>query len=439
MGTALDTIIKVNISKQAQAVTQVGFGTPLILGLHTRFAERVRTYTSMDGVAADFQTSDAEYIHAQKVFSQELNVDQLMIGRRTAAVAQVITFTPTPVANATLYTVTINGTLHSYTSDADATASEIVAGLLALINAGAQASKVTASGTTTLIVTSDTAGTPFTYASTANMVAVVTTANNGVVEDIQAVQDENDDWYGLVLTSKVKAEILLAAGYIETQFKIFMAASEDSDIPTTATDDVMSQLQALAYDRTALIYKKTDAEEGPDAAWLGEEFPKVPGSSTYKFKELKSIVADSYTATQRGILIGVPGSPGKNANIYEKFAGKNITEEGFMASGLFIDIQIGVDWIHARIQEGIFQQLTDLDKIPFTDDGIGIVENEIRKVMEQGVKNGLIAPGEYTVTVPKASEVSFTDRANRVLPDVKFNCRFAGALHFVRVDGVVTV
>lgn len=42
------------------------------------------------------------------------------------------------VLNSTLYTVTINGTDFTFTSDADATAAEIVAGLIADINGGAE-------------------------------------------------------------------------------------------------------------------------------------------------------------------------------------------------------------------------------------------------------------------------------------------------------------
>lgn len=57
-------------------------------------------------------------------------------------------------ANATTYTVTINGTTFSYLSDADATTAEIVAGLVTAINAGSE--PVTASGTDTpLILTAD--------------------------------------------------------------------------------------------------------------------------------------------------------------------------------------------------------------------------------------------------------------------------------------------
>ena len=107
------------------------------------------------------------------------------------AVAQVLTVTPNtfPVAtfqnisfnptraNNTLYTITINGTLCSYTSDANATDAEIAAGLVAAVNGSAQSGVVTASGVSNVDVVSDILGTAFTYSNSATVVATVTTAN----------------------------------------------------------------------------------------------------------------------------------------------------------------------------------------------------------------------------------------------------------------------
>lgn len=74
------------------------------------------------------------------------------------------------------YTVTINGVTFTYLSDSTATQGEIVAGLLAVINAGSE--PVTAiSGTTVLYLRSDVAGTAFTLTTSANIVATTQIAN----------------------------------------------------------------------------------------------------------------------------------------------------------------------------------------------------------------------------------------------------------------------
>ena len=89
------------------------------------------------------------------------------------AQAQVDTVVPT-VLNSTLYTVTINGTIFDYTSDIDATATEIVGGLVTAITG------VGVTGTNVgdeLILTADVAGTPFTVSTSAELSASTTTPN----------------------------------------------------------------------------------------------------------------------------------------------------------------------------------------------------------------------------------------------------------------------
>lgn len=102
----------------------------------------------------------------------------------TDGVAQVETLTPT-AQNTTRYAVFINGVEYAYTSDADATAAEIVTGLSSAINGGTV--PVTASGSTTLILTADVAGDSFTIGATANLAIVHTTANVGVLDGVLGV------------------------------------------------------------------------------------------------------------------------------------------------------------------------------------------------------------------------------------------------------------
>ena len=82
------------------------------------------------------------------------------------------------------FTITINGTVHTYASDGSATTAEIAVGLAALINAGAQASKVTATGTDTpLLIESDIDGPDgdFTYSDAAG-------GGGALVETVLVVQ-----------------------------------------------------------------------------------------------------------------------------------------------------------------------------------------------------------------------------------------------------------
>jgi hypothetical protein len=161
--------------------------------------------------------------------------------------------------------------------------------------------------------------------------------------------------------------------------------------------------------------------------------PTQPGAATWKFKTLAGVSIDTLTTDQSRIAREI-----KNANTYERIGGINITREGIVSSGNFIDVIIGVFWLESRIEERIYQKLTQLDKVPFTDAGIAIIEAELRAQLEQAVDYGLIT-SDYVIQVPKAADVSLVDKAARLLPDVRFSAILAGAIHRVIIQGIVSV
>lgn len=280
----------------------------------------------------------------------------------------------------------------------------------------------------------------FSQALAPQLVGIGKRTGGSMATDLQNIINQSNLWYALVLTDNTDADILAAAAFIETVQKIMVVASGDAAIPTSATNDLATTLKNLGYKRTALMYSASQASLGMDAAWVGGMLPTTPGAATWKFKQLVGISPDTFTDSQRTILIGVPGAPGKNVNIYETVGGVNITEEGFMVGGQFIDVTIGIDWLVSTIQTNVFSSLVNLPKIPYTDQGVAVVEAQIRASLLEGITNGLIDGNTaFSVNAPLVLNVPFNDRAERLLPDVTFNCRLAGALHFIQIQGVVTV
>ena len=429
---SLDQIVDVQITLGSKSVTRAGFGTPLVLGPNGNFGgDLVRTYTNLPGVAEDFETSGEEYKWAQRLFSQEKKPKKILIGKRAAAVAQVETLTPT-VLNTTLYRVTINGEDYEYTSDADATAAEIVAGLLALINADANC-KMVASGTTTLILTADNDGEASSVGSSTNLTIAHTAANHGLIEDIQAIQQVNDDWYCLILTSREDFEILQAAAFIEALRKIFIAANDETAIKTASTTDLGSLLKQRTYNRTALIWSGDEAN-GPEAAWAGRKLPTDPGSEQWRYANLSGVATDVLSSTEQANLNG------KNVNHYTNVGGVGIVQKGKMASGQWIDVTRFLDWFTARVQEGIYALLVSVEKVPYTDGGVTSLEAIVRAKIEEGIRVGGISREDgYIVTSQKVSEVDPQLRQDRIFPDIEFEFRLAGAIGEVTVKGFVSV
>ena len=429
---SLDQIVNIQITLGSKSVTRAGFGTPLVLGPNGDFgSDLVRTYTSLPGVAEDFATTDDEYKWAQRLFSQEKKPRQIRIGKRAVKVAQIETLTPT-VANTTAYKVTINGEDYEFTSDADATATEIVAGLIALINADPLC-KMSGSGTTTLILTAENPGEANSVSASSNLAIVHTTANHGVIEDIQALQQVNDDWYCLILTSRDDLEILQAAAYIEALRKIFIAASDGLSIKTASTTDLGSVLKQKTYNRTALLWSGDEAS-GPEAAWAGRKLPTDPGSEQWRYASLSGISTDVLNATELANLNA------KNVNHYTTVGGVGIVQKGKMASGQWIDVTRFLDWFTARVQEGIYGLLVSVEKVPYTDGGVTSLEAIVRAKIEEGIRVGGISRDDgYTVESQKVAEVDPQLRQDRIFPDIAFEFRLAGAIGEVTVKGFVSV
>lgn len=438
---SLSDLVSVTISTASRAVTQAGFGVPLILGYHSKFAELVRSYTSLAAMVADgFATTDPEYLAAQALEAQTPAPSRWMIGRRTHAPTQVIHLTPT-AANAKIYTVTIHGVAYAFTSDADATVKEIVEGLKALIDAGAPANVTCTEDDTKLILTGA-AGAFFRYevsdnSGNPNGMALWTvkdaSADGGIAADLAACLLESSDWYGLILTHQGEAEALAAAAWVESNKKLLVVASADTEFKTSATTDIASDVETASYARTAVMYHQKP-HQFASAAWIGKLFPFDPGSETWKFKTLAGVDASVLTDAESGYI------KAKHANWYQSIGGVAITQEGWSGSGEFIDVTRFVDWLTARLQERCYSIFVNSRKVPYTDGGVAIIEAAVRAQLQDGIKaGGLASDPEPTVTVPAVADVSTNDRATRLLPDVDFTATLAGAIHALEITGTVSV
>jgi hypothetical protein len=426
---SLDSIVNVQISRQTRAVTQAGFGTALVFGEHNKFAEDIKTYDDIDAVGDDFATSDPEYIAALRLFGQEKSPTQIKIGKKAADAKQKVNVAVTTVVDDTLYTTTVNGTAYEYTSDADATAAEISAGLKAAIDLGGEPVTVT-DNAGDFDIEADVAGVPFTYVVDTNLTATETTENVNYASELERVSEVDNDWYALVTISHTDADIKYTAEWIEARRKIYLTSSDSADILTTSTTDIASYLEGKNYARTAIVYS-ADAAAYPEAAWLGLNLPEDPGSITWKFKEVSGITADNLTSTQK------TNASGKNCNTYTEIGGVDIFEEGIVVSGEFIDVIRGVDWIQARIQENVFNLLVNSPKVPYTNDGIQTVANQIDEILKQAVDRTILS--EYSIDTPLVSEIPQATRTTRLLPDIEFDGILAGAVHATNINGVVSV
>jgi hypothetical protein len=78
----LDQIIRINITSKDINISQNGFGTPLIVGQHNKFAERTKSYSSLEELRDDgFSIDDNIYKAAQLIKLQKSNISLFKVGR----------------------------------------------------------------------------------------------------------------------------------------------------------------------------------------------------------------------------------------------------------------------------------------------------------------------------------------------------------------------
>lgn len=257
----------------------------------------------------------------------------------------------------------------------------------------------------------------------------------GLATDLTAIALEDNDWYALITLYNSDAYVKAAAAWVEANKKIYIADINDSLAVTQAVGggDTMDDLFALTYARTMVAYHPSPASMFA-AAWFGRVLPLEPGSESWKFKTLSGVTAVSLTGTHRTNLVN------KNGNSYQTNGGRNITIEGTTCDGDFMDVTRGLDWLDDDMTAAVFGALAGADKIPYTDAGVAVVENEVRGSLKRAIRRGILADDPApVVTVPKVADVSTGNRASRILPDVKFTGTLAGAIHKVVIIGKVSV
>lgn len=442
----LDRIVDVQIALNTAGISKLGFSTMLIAGWNPSMLDRVTTVTSVDDMLEMGFAVDSEmYKAAQVAFSQTPRPRQVKLGRLnsneyhvTAKVVKNDDYAVTFKWYDADFNVVKNVATFTNTGDDK---SAIITGLKNAADAIVGLSDV---------VTVSVLGDDLVVKYVGTRVAVTTSENlsiNGVADGtiatgMTAIKAADNDFYGVILASHKKQDILDMAAYVETQTMLFGTSTDEAGAYTQAsTDDVLSKLKNNEYYRTFCDVRK-DASDYEESAKMARCFAIDPGGETWALKSLAGVKADSWTETEYTTI------KNKNGNTYEKVRNISVTQNGKVVAGEWIDIIRFRDWLVEEIQTNVFTLLKNNDKVPYTDAGIAMVENVVRKALEDGQDRGGIAPAEYdennnenpgfVLTVPLASEITPTQKATRDLKDIKFTARMAGAIHAVEIKGSFT-
>lgn len=262
-------------------------------------------------------------------------------------------------------------------------------------------------------------------------------------------------WYGLqfALVNDISiTDYVNVAQFIEgcSPSSIFGYTSQDTAaLDPTVNVDIFSQMKALGYTRTFGQFSSNS--KYASASMYGRAFTVDFEASntviTLKFKQEPGVSGEILTENQAAAL------KLKRANVFVYYSNDvAIIQEGVMASSMYFDERHTTDWLANRIQTDLFNVLyTSTTKIPQTNQGIHILVATVTNSLQQGVINGMIAPGQwnasgfgqivygqmlplgYYVWAPLVESQPQAIREQRIAPTIQCAIKLAGAVHFANV------
>jgi hypothetical protein len=459
MADQLDKIVQVTIERHTRVPSMKSFSEHLVaaefspVGITPVFDpdHRVRVFGSLDEIAAAGFLSDSfVYRAAAKQYAQSNHIGNLYVGWKIPGGVNLTTGVLSDALTAgqtiawTVNTIQMTGIVFNTEGSSEKCIDRMVAELKAEFGTAFTAKKVDAQtitlyGAPATIVVTIAGDTPPTMTFTTQAIP----ADASWTAALTKIKEQNNDWYAVSVSTRQMENQQQCAQWIQANEKIGGLCSGDSTISDEETGDIAAWAKLNNLDRVFVFFHPDAklANEGvdtlaptdpiPEAAYFGKMLTKQPGSATWKFWELQSVPTYELTQGQ------VSNVEAKNATWYMTTAGVPMTSNGQVASGEYIDVIHGLDWLKARIQNLVFTALDNMDKVPFTDEGIQMVVSPLKAALEEGKRNGIIA--SYEISFPAAAEVPVTDKGKRFLPDVDFTGVLAGAIHGTKIKGVVTL
>lgn len=488
-GLNINDIVNVSVNLSPVAAQGRNFGNMMIVGTSNVIdvVQRFRYYTTLSQVGTDFGNNSQEYAAAARFFGQSPTPPSLYIGRwastATAGILHGGSLTPAQQLIAPWNAITtgafkigFNGVapiLYSTLNFSGATTMNAVA---AIINTAIAAvgtcvwnavygrfdvtSLVTGVTSAVSYATAPGAGTDISgllclTAATGAQVPVPGQIAESLLSAVQALAVKSNDWYGLYnadVVTAVTADYIAVATFIEaaTPSRMFGITTADQNtlIPGNTTN-VAYQLNQAKYQRTFAQYSSLDAQAAVSefGRFLTVDPTGTNTTITMKFKQEPGVLAETLTEDQASALIAI------NCNVFVNYNNSTaIVQNGTVASGFYIDEIWGTDWLQNYTQTNVFNLLyNSTTKIPQTDAGVSQIVTTVTAAMQQGVLNGLLAPGIWNgpnvgslltgqtlpmgfyVYAPPIALQTSAERAARKSPPIQVCVKLAGAIHSVNV------
>jgi hypothetical protein len=473
MAIPLSTIVNVGITVSPTPLALAGFGQLLFVSPEANAviveSEVVRTYSSIEGVAGDFPSGEVNAA-ATAYYAQSPTPLTFMVGGVYGEEASATleggahdTLVDIQAITTGALDIEVNGSVVSATNLNFSGAADFAACAVILESALTGTTVTYDIGNASFVVTTiatglDTASLEYATGTDASAFGLSSLEGGFLIQGtsvdapavaLTKIDEVNNTSYGVVLDKVYRetAECVAAAEWCQARTKVFFNTSNDVlTLDISDTTCILAQLKAKALSRTLSSYSSSP-DEYPSASIAGRGFTvNFEGTNTtltLKFKLQPTITVEDLTPTQLAAL------EDKSGNAFMNVGGVSMYSDSRMADGGWFDTIHGTDWLQNRIQTDVFNLLyTSPTKISYTDAGVNKVVVAVVGALDQGVRNGLIAPGSttdgeylvagYEVTAIPVSSVSPADKGNRLYRGITFRAVGAGALHNIVIAGTFT-
>lgn len=461
------SIVNVNIALSDVQVTVEGFGTPLFITAHRKNANRVTAYGSAAEVGEVYGVDSAAYYAAVSVFSQQPKVSTVKIGRRDGELRLV----PSNVAEDEVYGFSItnkDGVVYtaSYTALAADDASDVVSALASDINGNSDAAEdvlAVPSGSQLILQTKLGSGSVWqdSYFTVENYTNNWSGADNwfGTEAGSQVFSEiikEDSDFYFVAADDNSDSFVLGGSGLaaaVQSVDKLYFVSDSDVDNIATISDpdnSLFGSLAAANYSNTITFYHQDAGNSSvvgdhsvstfyPEMAYIGSNATALAGSATWANVRLTGISASASASTGLRLTSTQKDNLDKrNSNYLEFDAGNTYTRYGQTASNDWIDTIRGIHWqtsdLHGNLKALLIGQKGG--KVSFNGSGLARVREVISSSLQRGVNREFL--DSYEITMPKLSEISTITKLARVLDNVTFTAKLAGAIHEITISGTVS-
>lgn len=231
-----------------------------------------------------------------------------------------------------------------------------------------------------------------------------------------AVKVKTEAFYNVALGDRLAGptyteEIALAA-QVNTERRQLTYIDTNTDMLDPADfTDLHSQLKALSYDNTIVLYTDVSHGDYPDASADGAFFPATPGTKSYGHTPLSGCLPSGTNGEDYDLSSSdIAAIEAKGGNYIPRAGGYTFVHKGRTAGGKEKRLVLGAHWLEAAIQGDVFGLDMNQDLLSFDEFTLGAISGILEKWLDEAVDRRLIT--SYTLNIPDPADFSDAEIAS---------------------------